>query len=200
MNKKTENFLKEGQPVVYCKKGDRTGALGVIKTVDVSAFRVEWLLSPEGVPYPEAKSARYAHTALAPKELDVLSAIPETGRGFAFIYPIELSCDITKMVEAHRITAEAEQKAVQVDFYMIGGVHSNIRYDINARNCPEAPPLKKYLDEEEAISDASEMAAKHNQTYVVMGVTAVVKPKSLEEVKPEVTIARRSDNLLEQKQ
>jgi len=193
------NHLKEGQVVVNAKAGDRHGAIGVIQEVGTSSFRVVWKLSPHGVPYPEDKTSRFLLTALAPKLLDMLDPVPETRRGFAFLYPLEMQCDIDKMVEAHRIDAERETLAVQNDFFMIAGVHQDLRYNINARSCPEQPPLKKYLDEDEAISDAQDMAAKYGNSYVVLGVTTIIAPKSMEQVKQDVVVTRKADLQLENK-
>lgn len=199
MAKNKENYLKVGQAVINGKMGDRNGAIGVISEVGPSSFRVTWKLSPEGVPYPEDKTSRFALTALAPKLLDVLDPVPETRRGFAFLFALEMNCDIEQMVEAHRVDAERQTKAVQIDFFMIAGVHNDIRYDIHARSCPEQPPLKKYLDEDEAISDAQEMAAKYGNSYVVLGVTTIVAPKTAEQVKQDVVVTRKADLQLENK-
>ena len=74
---KKQSHLVEGQVVVNAKAGDRHGAIGVIKEVGTSSFRVCWKLSPHGVPYPEDKTSRFALTALAPKLLDMLDPVPE---------------------------------------------------------------------------------------------------------------------------
>lgn len=198
MSKKV-NLLKKGQVVINGKCGDRNGAIGVIADVGVSSFQVVWKMSPQGVPYPEDKKSRFALTALAPKQIDVLDPVPETRRGFAFLFPLEMNCDIEKMVEAHRIDAERQLHAVQTDFYMIAGVHEDIRYDLHARSCPEQPPIKKYMDEDEAIDDAREMAAKYGNSYVVLGVTTVIAPRSQEQIKQDVVITRKADLQLENK-
>jgi len=196
---KKETLLKKGQAVINGKQGDRNGAIGVIEEVGTSSFRVAWKLSPQGVPYPADKTSRFALTALAPKQLDILDPIPETRRGFAFLFPLEMQCDIDKMVEAHRQDAEREQLAVQNDFFMIAGVHDDMRYNIHDRSCPTQPPLKKYLDEDEAISDAQDMAAKYGNSYVVLGVTTIVAPKSAEQIKHDVVVTRKADLQLENK-
>lgn len=198
MTKKV-NYLKVGQAVINAKVGDANGAVGVIESVGDSSFRVAWKLSPQGIPYMENKTSRFALSALAPKQLEILDPVPETRRGFAFLYPLELHCDIEKMVEAHRLDAERQLTAVQTDFYLIAGVHEDVRFDLSARSCPTQPPVKKYVDEDEAINDAQEMAAKYGNAYVVLGVTAVIKPKAMEEVKQDVVVTRKADLQLENK-
>jgi len=199
MPKSKQNYLKKGQAVINGKSGDRNGAIGVIEDVGTSSFRVAWKLSPQGIPYPEDKTSRFALTAMAPKLLDVLDPVPETRRGFAFLFPLEMECDVNTMVEAHRIDALQQKMAVQTDFYMIAGVHDDIRYNIHDRSCPTQPPLKKYVDEDEAISDAQDMAAKYGNSYVVLGVTTIVAPKSAEQVKHDVVVTRKADLQLEVK-
>lgn len=183
-----DEVLKEGQPVIMAKDGNRCGSVGVISEVLAGGFRVEWLLSPEGVPFSTSKSARYGTSALAPKVLDVLDDVPSVRRGFAFIYPLIGITDVKTMVEAHRADAEAQTKAVQTDFYMIGGVHGENTYYRNEQGTPKQPPLKKFLDRDEAIDVAAEMAAKYNQSFVVLGVTAVVAPKTVPEIKQDVVV------------
>jgi len=196
---KKANYLQVGQTVINAKEGDRNGAVGVISDIGPSSFRVIWKLSPQGVPYPDDKTSRFALTALAPSSLDMLDAVPQVRRGFAFLFPLELNCDIDKMVEAHRVDTERQEKAIQTDFYLIAGVHTGIRYDLSARSCPTQPPVKKYLDEEEAISDAQEMAAQYGNAYVVLGVTSIIKPKEMAEIKRDVVITRKADLQLENK-
>ena len=111
------DYMKVGQPVVMAKTGNRCGSVGVIVAASDSGFRVDWMLSSEGVPFDTSKQARYAAVAMAPKLLDVLDPVPQTGRGFAFIYPLEGIPDVKKMVEAHRKDAEMQSKAVQTNFF-----------------------------------------------------------------------------------
>lgn len=103
---KLEDVLKVGQAVVCAKPGDRHGAIGVIKGLKKSTFRVSWKLSPQGVPYPAEKSSSFAHTALAPRLLDYVEGVPQSHGGVAFIFPMEMACDIDALVEAHRADAE----------------------------------------------------------------------------------------------
>ena len=161
---------------------------------------MEFKISPQGIPYKDGKTTRYALTALAPKALDILDVVPELNRAYAFVFPLDNAPDIVKLVEAHKNQAEMEQEAIQTGFYMIAGVHGDIRYDLSARSCPTQPPVKKYLDMEEAISDAEDMAANYNNSYAVLAVAAVCRPKSAKEVKNEViTEVRNSAGLLEVK-
>lgn len=200
MTKTKKNYATEGQVVVLGRAGDKHGAVGVIIAVDKSSIRVEFKISPQGIPYKQGKTTRYALTALAPKALDILDVVPELNRAYAFVFPLENAPDVTDLVEAHRQQAELEKNAIQTGFFMIAGVHGDIRYDLNARSCPSQPPVKKYLDQEEAISDAEEMCANYNNSYVVLAVAAVVRPKSAEEVKAEVvTEVVNSQGLLEAK-
>lgn len=197
---KAKDVLVVGQPIINAKDGSRNGSVGVIKAVDEKSFRVEWLLSPEGVPFDSGKSSRFSLLAMAPKYMDILDPVPCTRRGFAFIYPLTGMEDVEKMVEAHRIDAENQSMAIQTGFWMIGGVHKDTHYNINDRSCPTQPPVKKYLDKEEALSDAAEMAHEYNQAYVVLEVAAIVRPKSTPEIKHEVEILGRDGQpLLESK-
>lgn len=200
MTKTKKNFAVEGQVVVLGRAGDKHGAVGVIIAVDKSSIRVEFKISPQGIPYKTGKTTRYALTALAPKALDILDVVPELNRAYAFVFPLENAPDVTDLVEAHRQQAEMEQNAIQTGFYMIAGVHSDIRYDLSARSCPSQPPVKKYLDREEAISDAEDMCAQYDNSYVVLAVAAVCRPKSAKEVKSEViTEVVNSQGILEAK-
>lgn len=194
------NYAKEGQVVVLGRAGDKHGAVGVIIEATASSIRVEFKISPQGIPYKDGKTTRYALTALAPKALDILDVVPELNRAYAFVFPLDNAPDIVKLVEAHKNQAEMEQEAIQTGFYMIAGVHGDIRYDLSARSCPTQPPVKKYLDMDEAISDAEDMAANYNNSYAVLAVAAVCRPKSAKEVKAEViTEVRNAAGLLEAK-
>lgn len=194
----TNEFFNVGQPVVYAKTGDKNGCVGVITEASTKVLRIAWKLSAAGIPFPEDRSGRYMPSALAPKSLDVLEAVPQIGRGFAFIFPLEGILDVEAMVEEHRKSAELEKNAVQTGFFMIGGVHGDIRYDINARSCPSAPPCKKYLEYDDALADAKEMAGEYGNSYVVLGVAAVVRPKTAPEIKHVVEVTE-NQVLLEKK-
>lgn len=201
MTKTKKNYAQVGQVVVLARTGDKNGAMGVIMDVDASSIRVEFKISPQGIPYPEGRNTtRYALTALAPKALDIMDVVPELNRAYAFVFPLENAPDIVTLVEATRKQAEMETAAIQTGFYMIAGVHGDIRYDLSARSCPSQPPVKKYLDKDEAISDAEDMCAKYDNSYVVLAVAAVCRPKSVKEVKADViTEVVNAQGLLEAK-
>lgn len=193
MGKKKNELLKVGMPVV-CARESRHGAIGLVCDVRENGFRVEWVLSPDGVPYSEAdtRTSRYALTALAPRALDVLDDVPVRKQGFAFLFPLEGIADVGAMIEAHRIDAMQSKLDVTENFHMIAGVHGDRRYKANLSGCPEAPPLKKYLGDEgfnEAVEDAQDMAAKYGNRYVVLSVSAVIGAPETEEVRKAVPVS-----------
>lgn len=195
-----KQLVADKTPVILARPGDTHGSTGIItKIIDsTETVVIQWLLTPSGVPYERNRQSTYSFSAVSPKLLDVTDPIPRINRPYAFIFPLQGCGDIEKMVERHRINAKREREAIETNFFMIAAVHPEQSYDVTIRNDSRQPPLKKYVDFDEAVAIAEEMASKYEKSFVVLGVAAVVKPKSLVETATEVETVYRDgfNNLL----